>query len=234
LIHIHSYRQDEMLAFLRVMEQFGVRVATLEHGFEGYKIADEIAAHGAAVSTSADWWAYKFEVYDAIPQAAALMRERGVLVALSSDSADVARRLNTEAAKMVKYGGLSEVEALKLVTLNPAKQLGIANRVGSLEPGKDADFVVWSGPPLDARSVVLEVWIDGRKYFDRAVEAERIEALIQERAELIAKAKRTARPARTDDGGDGNGADKEGRSFFRQSREHEYDSVEHECEEESR
>jgi imidazolonepropionase-like amidohydrolase len=106
-------------------------------------------------------------VYDAIPFAGALMRERGVLVSFNSDSSDLARRLNTEAAKAVKFGGVPEEEALKFVTINAAKQLGIDKRVGSLEPGKDADFVVWSGHPLDSRSVVLQTWIDGKKYFDR-------------------------------------------------------------------
>jgi N-acetylglucosamine-6-phosphate deacetylase len=166
-IHCHSYRQDEILAFLRVMESFGVRVATLQHVLEGYKIADEIAKHGAGASCFSDWWAYKFEVYDAIPFAGSLMRERGVLVSFNSDSSDLARRMNTEAAKAVKYGSTSEEEALKFVTINAAKQLGLDKRVGSLEPGKDADFVVWSGNPLDSRSVVLQTWIDGKKYFDR-------------------------------------------------------------------
>ncbi|HZJ16061.1 MAG TPA: amidohydrolase family protein, partial [Chthoniobacteraceae bacterium] len=145
LLHCHSYRQDEILAFLRVMESFGVRVATLQHILEGYKIADEIAKHGAGASAFADWWAYKFEVFDAIPYAGSIMRERGVLVSFNSDSSDHARRLNFEAAKAVKYGGTAEDEALKFVTINPAKQLGIDKWVGSLEPGKDGDFAVWSG-----------------------------------------------------------------------------------------
>lgn len=225
-IHCHSYRQDEILAFLRVMEEFKVRVATLQHVLEGYKIADEIAKHGAGASCFADWWAYKFEVYDAIPFAGALMRERGVLVSFNSDSSDLARRLNTEAAKAVKYGGTPEEEALKFVTINAAKQLGIDKRVGSLEPGKDADFVVWSGHPLDSRSVVLQTWIDGKKYFDRDEAAKRAAALQQERTDLIAKAKKLAKLS-----GGGGGADggKDDASFFRVSLEHQFDGVERHC-----
>jgi len=228
-IHCHSYRQDEILAFLRVMESFNVRVGTLQHILEGYKVADEIAKHGAGASCFADWWAYKFEVYDAIPYAGALMRERGVLVSFNSDSSDLARRLNTEAAKAVKFGSVPEAEALKFVTINPAKQLGIDKRVGSLEPGKDADFVVWSGPPLDTRSVVLQTWIDGKKYFDREEATKRAAALKQERAELIAKARKLAKLS-----GGGSGEGGEDGSFFRVALEHEFDGVERHCLEEER
>lgn len=225
-IHCHSYRQDEILAFLRVMEEFKVRVGTLQHILEGYKVADEIAKHGAGASCFADWWAYKFEVYDAIPYAGALMRERGVLVSFNSDSSDLARRLNTEAAKAVKFGGVPEEEALKFVTINAAKQLGIDKRVGSLEPGKDADFLVWSGHPLDSRSVVLQTWIDGKKYFDRDEAAKRAAALKQEREDLIAKAKKLVKLG-GGGGGDGGGGDDE--SFFRVSLEHQFDGVERHC-----
>lgn len=192
LVHCHSYRQDEIVAFLRAMEDFKVRVGTLQHVLEGYKVADEIARHGAGASAFSDWWAFKFEVYDAIPYAGALMHERGVVVSFNSDSGDLARRLYLEAAKAVKYGGVPEGEALKFVTLNPARQLGIDKRVGSLEPGKDADFVIWSGSPLDSRTICLETWIDGKKYFDRKLAAERIALLGQEREALLAKAKRVA------------------------------------------
>ncbi len=226
-IHCHSYRQDEILAFLRSMESFNVRVGTLQHILEGYKVADEIAKHGAGASCFADWWAYKFEVYDAIPYAGALMRERGVLVSFNSDSSDLARRMNTEAAKAVKFGGVSEEEALKFVTINPAKQLGIDNRIGSLEPGKDADFVVWSGNPLDTRSLVLQTWIDGKKYFDRDEVAKRAAALKQEREDLIAKAKKLAKLSGGGGGGDGGGGD--GGSFFRVSLEHQFDGIERHC-----
>ncbi len=192
LIHCHSYRQDEVVAFLRVMERFGVRVATLQHILEGYKIADEIAKHGAGASAFADWWAYKFEVYDAIPYAGSIMRERGVNVSFNSDDSDLARRMNLEAAKAVKYGGTSEEEALKFVTINPARQLGIDRMVGSLEVGKDGDFAVWSGSPLATSSVCLETWIDGKQYFERDAARRRGEARNAERLTLIEKAKKLA------------------------------------------
>lgn len=192
LIHCHSYRQDEILAFLRTMESFGVQVATLQHILEGYKVADEIARHGAGASAFSDWWAYKFEVIDAIPYAGSLMHARGINVSFNSDSSDHARRLNLEAAKAVKYGGTPEEEALKFVTLNPARQLRIDRWVGSLEPGKDADFVIWSGPPLDSASVCLQTWIEGNLYFDRSREPDRAKALADERTELLAKAKKLA------------------------------------------
>ncbi len=215
LIHCHSYRQDEILAFLRTMESFGVRVATLQHILEGYKVADEIARHGAGASAFADWWAFKFEVLDAIPYAGSLMHARGVNVSFNSDSSDHARRLNFEAAKAVKYGGTPEAEALKFVTLNPAKQLGIDKWVGSLEPGKDADFAIWSGHPLDSGSVCLQTWIDGKKYFDRLLEPARAKALAEERTALIAKAKKLA-----GEGGDATASDKAREKFFQRALEH--------------
>ena len=151
----------------RLAEEFGFRVATFQHVLEGYKVADRLAQHGAGASSFSDWWAYKFEVYDAIPHNGALMYDEGVVVSFNSDSGELARRLNTEAAKAVKYGGVPKADALAFVTLNPAKQLGIADRVGSLEPGKDADFVLWSGDPLSTYSYCQQTWIDGRLYFDR-------------------------------------------------------------------
>ncbi len=209
LIHCHSYRQDEILAFLRTMESFGIRVATLQHVLEGYKVADEIARHGAGASAFADWWAFKFEVMDAIPYGPAILHERQVLVSINSDSSDHARRLNLEAAKAVKYGGTSEVDALKFVTLNPARQLGIDARVGSLEPGKDADFVLWSGHPLDTRSVCLQTWVDGKLSFDRFREADRVRLLGEERDRLVAKARKQAKG-----GGDSAAPDKAREQFF--------------------
>ena len=198
LIHCHSYRQDEILAFLRVMESFKVRVATLQHILEGYKVADEIAKHGAGASAFSDWWAYKFEVIDAIPYAGSIMRERGVVVSFNSDSSDHARRLNLEAAKAVKYGGTSEEDALKFVTLNPAKQLRIDKWVGSLEPGKDGDFAIWSGHPLSTGSVCLQTWIEGRQYFEKDAAHRRANARHAERLTLIEKAKKLATEASTD------------------------------------
>ena len=176
---------------LRTAEEFGVTVATLQHVLEGYKVADEIAKHGAGASGFSDWWGYKFEVYDAIPYAFPLMRERGVTVSYNSDSDELARRLNFESSKAVKYGNVPPADALAFVTSNPAKQLGIADRVGSLEVGKDGDFVVWSGDPLSTSTMALETWIEGKKYFDRSADVAARPALESERAALVAKAKAT-------------------------------------------
>jgi N-acetylglucosamine-6-phosphate deacetylase len=224
-IHCHSYRQDEILMLLRLMQGFGVKIGSLQHGLEAYKVADELAAGDVGVSTFSDWWAYKFEVYDAIPFNGSLLHDRGVLVSFNSDSDFLARLLNFEAAKAVKYGGTPEAEALKFVTLNPAKQLRVDARVGSLEPGKDADFVLWSKSPLDSGTVCLQTWIDGKKYFDRALEPERTSRLQQERAALLVKAKKLA-----DLGGAGGRDGHEGNNtFFRVSLEHQYDGVHRGC-----
>ncbi len=188
-IHAHSYVKQEILDLIRICEEFGVKIGTFQHVLEGYKVADEIAAHGAGASSFTDWWAYKFEVYDAIPYSPALMRERGVLVTLNSDSDELARRMSLEAAKVVKYGGVPRQEALKMVTFNAAKQLGVEKRVGSLDPGKDADFVLWSGDPLDTRTVCLQTWIDGRKYFDRDEDRKARTLLAAEKSDLIARAR---------------------------------------------
>ncbi|MDB6019669.1 MAG: amidohydrolase [Pedosphaera sp.] len=220
LIHCHSYRQDEILMLIRLMEQFNVKIGTFQHVLEGYKVADEIAQHGAGGSTFADWWAYKFEVYDAIPQNGSLMRDRGVLVSFNSDSDDLARRLYLEAAKAVKYGGTPEEEALKFVTLNPAKQLHIDHRVGSLEPGKDADFAIWSKSPLDFQTVCQQTWIDGKKYFDLSLAPARTAALARERDDLLAKAKKLNALSNGDGGSDSSSDDN---SFFNLSLEHQYD-----------
>lgn len=167
MVHCHSYRQDEILALMRTAERIGFKIDVFQHILEGYKVAPEMAKHGAMASTFSDWWAYKFEVYDAIPYNGALMKQAGLVVSFNSDDAEMARRLNTEAAKAVKYGGVEPAEALKFVTLNPAKQLFVDDRVGSLEAGKDADLVIWTGSPLSPASRVEQTWIDGRKYFDR-------------------------------------------------------------------
>ena len=166
-VHAHCYREDEILMLLRVAKEFGFKVRTLQHVLEGYKVADEIAAAGAGASTFSDWWAYKVEAYDAIPYNAAIMTRRGVIVSINSDDAEEATHLNQEAAKTMRYGGLSHTEALKLVTLNPAIQLGIDNRVGSIDVGKDADLAVYNHDPLSAYAQVQKTLIDGRIYFDR-------------------------------------------------------------------
>jgi len=187
LIHCHAYRQDEILAVIRVAGEFGFTPGTFQHVLEGYKVADVMAEHGAAGSCFSDWWAYKLEVYDAIPHNGALMRDQGVLVSFNSDSDELTRRLNLEAAKAVKYGGLTEEEALTFVTINPAKQLRIEDRVGSLEPGKDADFVLWSGNPLSTYTVCEQTWLDGRKFFDREEDRRMQIEVQQQRATLIQK-----------------------------------------------
>lgn len=167
LVHAHCYRQDEILMLLRVADDYGFKIRTLQHALEAYKVAKEIAAHGAGVSTFSDWWAYKMEAQDAIPYNAALLVRKGIVVSINSDDAELMRHLDKEAAKSMKYGGLTETEALSLVTINPAKQLMIDNRVGSLEVGKDADVLLYDGHPLSNLSKVLKVWIDGHEYFDR-------------------------------------------------------------------
>tara|TARA_S200000501_G_scaffold54907_1_gene44944 strand:- start:1396 stop:4347 length:2952 start_codon:yes stop_codon:yes gene_type:complete len=165
LVHCHAYRQDEIIMLTRIAEEFGFTISSFQHVLEGYKVADRIAEHGAGASTFSDWWNYKFEVIDAIPYNGALMSRNGVNVSFNSDDSELARRLNTEALKAIKYGNLSKEEALKLITINPAKQLKIDKWVGSLEEGKDADIVVWDAPPLSIYSHVEETWIDGIKYW---------------------------------------------------------------------
>lgn len=192
-IHSHSYRADEILMLMRLGDAIGFKVRTFQHVLEGYRVADEMAAHHAGGSTFADWWAYKIEAYEAIPYNAALMTRRGVVSSVNSDSGELARHLNFEAAKSMKYGGLTPEESLALVTINPAKQLGIDARVGSLEPGKDGDFVVWSGDPLSVYSFAESTWIEGTKYFDRAEDVARRKDLEAERAALIEKIKAEAK-----------------------------------------
>ena len=179
---------------MRLAEEFGFRVNTFTHILEGYKVADEMAAHGAMGSSFSDWWAYKYEVIDAIPHNPYLMWDRGVTVSFNSDDSEHARRLNTEAAKAMKYGGVPPEEAIKFATLNAAKQIGADARVGSLEVGKDADFTVWSGNPLSPYSACQQTWIEGRKYFDRDEDLAGREALEREREALIARARGTKRP----------------------------------------
>ena len=168
-IHCHSYRQDEILMLTRVAEDFNFTVGTFQHVLEGYKVAERLKEHGANASTFSDWWAFKFEVIDAIPYNGNLMMDVGVNVSYNSDSNELARRMNTEAAKAVKYGKygseITEEQALHFVTINPAKQLEIDQWVGSLEEGKDADFVIWSDHPLSTKAVCEQTWIDGKRYF---------------------------------------------------------------------
>jgi imidazolonepropionase-like amidohydrolase len=186
-IHCHSYRQDEIFMLCQLAQEYGIRIGTFQHVLEGYKVADAIAKNAIGASSFSDWWAYKFEVYDAIPENGAIMNEMGVLVSFNSDSNEYARRLNTEAGKAVKYGNVRPTEALWFVTRNPAIQLGIFERTGSLTAGKDADLALWSGDPLSYTSRCEATWVDGRMLFsidqDRAARA----AVTAERQRLLAK-----------------------------------------------
>ena len=201
LVHAHSYRGDEILQLIRLAEEFGFRIATFQHVLEGYKVAKELAEHGAGASTFSDWWAYKVEAYDAIPYNAAIMVEKGVLVSINSDSGEEMRHLNQEAAKTVKWGGLSETEALSLITINPARQLGIDHLVGSIEVGKDADLTIYDGHPLSNYAVVQKTIVDGKVYFDRELDKERQRRIQEEKEALSQK----GRPRVTTDGADRTG-----------------------------
>lgn len=185
MVHSHCYRDDEILMLLNLSDELGFHVQTLQHVLEGYKVAKEIAAHKTGGSTFSDWWGYKLEAYDAIPYNAALMASRGVVVSMNSDSDELARRLYLEAAKAMKYGGVSEEEALRMVTLNSAIQLGIEKHVGSIDVGKDADLVIFSQHPFSVYTVPEMTIIEGEVYFDRNEDLKQREALKHEKAELI-------------------------------------------------
>ncbi len=184
-ITCHSYVESEILMLMDLAEKMGFKVNTFTHILEGYKVADRMKAHGAAGSTFADWWAYKYEVKDAIPYNAALMFEAGVLVAINSDDGEMGRRLNQEAAKAVKYGNVPPQEAWKMVTLNPAKMLHLDHKMGSIKVGKDADVVLWSHNPLSVYARAEKTWVDGVLEFDRNTEAERIKQIEIEKQSLI-------------------------------------------------
>jgi len=183
----HSYVQSEINAMMKVADKFGFTVNTFTHILEGYKVADKMKAHGANASTFSDWWNYKMEVVDAIPQNAFLMQKNGVNVAINSDDAEMARHLNHEAAKSIKYAGMSEEDALKMVTLNPAKMLHVADRVGSIKEGKDADLVIWSDHPLSIYAKSEKTIVDGAVVFDREVDARLQTELKKEKQRLIQK-----------------------------------------------
>lgn len=186
-ITCHSYVQSEINMLMHIADSFNFKVNTFTHILEGYKVADKMKRHGAGASAFSDWWAYKFEVYEAIPYNGKILYDMGVVTAYNSDDAEMARRLNQEAAKAVKYGGVSEEEALKFVTLNPAKLLHIDNRVGSIKAGKDADIVLWSDKPLSIYAKVLQTYVDGVKYYDEATDALKKQQIKAERARLIQK-----------------------------------------------
>ncbi|MFD2550449.1 amidohydrolase family protein [Bizionia sediminis] len=183
-ISCHSYVQSEITMLMRVAEAFNFTINTFTHILEGYKVADKMKAHGVGASTFSDWWAYKYEVNDAIPYNAAILHEQGIVTAINSDDAEMSRRLNQEAAKAVKYGGVSEEEAWKMVTLNPAKLLHIDHRVGSIKEGKDADMVMWSGHPLSVYTKAEKTLIEGAVYFDMATDKQTREAMKREKNEL--------------------------------------------------
>jgi imidazolonepropionase-like amidohydrolase len=191
-VHSHCYREDEILMLLRVAKEFGFKVRTFQHVLEGYKVADELAAAGVGASTFSDWWAYKVEAYDAIPYNAALMTHRGVIVSINSDDAEEATHLNQEAAKSIKFGGLTHDEALKMVTINPAMQLGIDKRVGTIDVGKDADLAIYNHDPLSAYAVVQKTLIDGRVYFDRQRDIAERSELEKEKKALMDKLKKAS------------------------------------------
>ncbi len=186
-ISCHSYVQSEINMLMHVADSMGFTLNTFTHILEGYKLADKMKEHGAGGSTFSDWWAYKYEVNDAIPYNGALMHEQGVVVAYNSDDAEMARRLNQEAAKAVKYGGVPEEEALKFVTLNPAKLLHLDDRMGSIKVGKDADVVVWSDHPLSVSAKAEKTFVDGICYYDSVRDEQMREEMAKERARLIAK-----------------------------------------------
>lgn len=199
-ITCHSYVQSEINMLMHVADSMGFKVNTFTHILEGYKLADKMKAHGANASSFSDWWAYKMEVMDAIPYNGALLWKQGINVAFNSDDAEMARRLNQEAAKAVKYGGVPETEALKFVTLNPAKMLHLDQRMGSLKAGKDADVVVWTDHPLSIYAKVEQTYVDGICYFDRTADEQQRTWMEQERARIIQKmlkAKQSGEPTQT-------------------------------------
>ncbi|MBS1810023.1 MAG: amidohydrolase family protein [Acidobacteria bacterium] len=190
-IHSHCYRADEIMMLIRLCEEFGIKVHTFQHVLEGYKVAPEIKQHGANASILPDWWSYKMEAYDAIPFNAAIMTRRGIVVSIHSDDNEAARRFYQEAGKMMKYGDLTEEEALRLVTLNPAIQLRLEKRVGSIDVGKDADLVIFNGHPFSVYSRPETTMIEGEIYFDRKQDLEMRDKLAKEKKDLIEREKRT-------------------------------------------
>ena len=202
----HSYVQSEITMMIRVAEKFGFKLNTFTHILEGYKVADKMAKHGAGGSSFSDWWAYKYEVYEAIPHNAKMMADRGVTVAINSDDAEMARRLNQEAAKSVMYANMKEEDAWKMVTLNPAKLLHVDDRVGSIKIGKDADHVLWNDNPLSIYARAEKTWVDGILFFDRQEDAKMQDWVEKERARIIQKLQALPKSK-----GEGEGSDRPGR-----------------------
>ena len=169
MVQIHCYRSDEMLTEMAMAKEFGYNLRAFHHAVEAYKVADQLAANNVAIATWADWWGFKQESWDAIPWNAVISMRKGARVAIKSDSEDYTRRLNQEAAKIMRYGGATEEEALKMITLNPAWIVGVDDHVGSIDVGKDADLIIWDGYPLSSTGVPSKVLIDGDVYFDRSL-----------------------------------------------------------------
>jgi imidazolonepropionase-like amidohydrolase len=186
-VHAHCYRSDEMVMLLRLSDELGFKIRELQHVLEGYKVAKEMAERGVGGGTFIDWWGYKAEAYDATPYNVALMVRNGVLTSVNSDSDELARHLNHDAAKAIKYGGLTEEEALELCTINPATQLRLEKRIGSIEVGKDADLAIWTAHPLSTYARVETTFIEGEIYFDRARDLAQREALRKEKEERLKK-----------------------------------------------
>ena len=184
-ITCHSYVQSEINMLMHVADSMNFTVNTFTHILEGYKVADKMRKHGAGGSTFSDWWAYKFEVNEAIPYNATLLNNAGVVTAINSDDAEMGRRLNQEAAKAIKYGGTSEEDAWKMVTLNPAKLLHLDSHMGSIKVGKDADIVLWSNNPLSVYSKVIQTYVDGKLMFDLERDKELRERDLKERMRII-------------------------------------------------
>lgn len=206
LVSCHSYSQQEINMLMKVAEKYGFTINIFTHVLEGYKIADKLKEHGAGASTFSDWWGYKYEVIEASAYNAALLNESGVITCINSDDAEMGRRLNQEAAKTIKYGGVSEEDAWKMVTLNPAKLMGIDNKVGSIKAGKDADLVLWDGNPLSLYSKPITTYIEGVAYFDAQLHAEeetmlmrRKQNLIEEMNNAVAKGKKGETPQKKEE-----------------------------------
>ena len=199
MVHCHAYRQDEILMLCRVAREFGFKIGTFQHALEGYKVAEAIAESALGASVFSDWWAYKFEVFDAIPYNGAILRKTGVFVSFNSDSNELARRLNTEAAKAMKYGDLDPQRALAFVTMGPAYQLGMQHRVGSIEIGKAGDIAIWSGEPMSVYSRCEATYIEGVEYFSLEQDQRRREWAATERQRLMQKVLARAVDEKKDD-----------------------------------
>ncbi|MCF6301447.1 MAG: amidohydrolase family protein, partial [Proteobacteria bacterium] len=184
-VSCHSYVQSEINMLMHVANDFDFTINTFTHILEGYKVADKMKQHGVGASTFSDWWAYKWEVNYAIPYNASLMTQAGIVTAINSDSAEMSRRLNQEAAKSVKYGGLSEQQAWKMITLNPAKLLHLDDTMGSIKSGKDADLVLWSDNPLSIYAKVEKTLVDGVIYYDRSKQSDIETKIATEKQRMI-------------------------------------------------